>query len=120
MRPSGHHSWIMNVRALPRVEMRFCHLTTDGVSKHRRKIDAPAWAEVATNYSQHVRHQVEALVSLSPHPAPRRISGRGPLAAGAVGGLRELVRPDAKNASGQALSRLLNLTDAMVGQGLRL
>ncbi|MDH4148508.1 MAG: DUF5925 domain-containing protein [Acidimicrobiia bacterium] len=31
----------------------------------------------------------------------------------------ELVRPDAKNASGQALSRLLNLTDGMVGQGLR-
>jgi type II secretory pathway predicted ATPase ExeA len=32
----------------------------------------------------------------------------------------ELIRPDAKNASGQALSRLLNLTDGMVGQGLRL
>jgi SpoVK/Ycf46/Vps4 family AAA+-type ATPase len=31
----------------------------------------------------------------------------------------ELVRPDAKHASGQALSRLLNLTDGMVGQGLR-
>jgi len=32
----------------------------------------------------------------------------------------ELIRPDAKNASGQALSRLLNLTDGMVGQGLQL
>ena len=31
----------------------------------------------------------------------------------------ELIRPDAKNASGQALSRLLNLTDGMIGQGLR-
>ena len=31
----------------------------------------------------------------------------------------ELIRPDAKHASGQALSRLLNLTDGMVGHGLR-
>ncbi|MEZ5234202.1 MAG: hypothetical protein R2749_16065 [Acidimicrobiales bacterium] len=31
----------------------------------------------------------------------------------------ELLRPDAKQASGQALGRLLNLTDGMVGQGLR-
>jgi hypothetical protein len=31
----------------------------------------------------------------------------------------ELIRPDAKASSGQALSRLLNLTDGLVGQGLR-
>ena len=31
----------------------------------------------------------------------------------------ELIRPDAKHASGQTLSRLLNLTDGMVGHGLR-
>ncbi|MEZ5265332.1 MAG: DUF5925 domain-containing protein [Acidimicrobiales bacterium] len=31
----------------------------------------------------------------------------------------ELLRPDAGQASGQALGRLLNLTDGMVGQGLR-
>lgn len=32
----------------------------------------------------------------------------------------ELIRPDAKKSAGQALSRLLNLTDGMLGQGLRL
>ncbi len=32
----------------------------------------------------------------------------------------ELIRADAKQGTGQALARLLNLTDGMLGQGLRL
>jgi hypothetical protein len=52
-------------------------------------------------------------------PIPRTIQERRPWRLLIVEDCDELIRVDARNATGQALSRLLNVTDGMLGQGLK-
>jgi hypothetical protein len=140
-----------------------------------RDIDAPAWSEIASNYSGRASSAVDRLLSIDECPEARLILWHGPPGTGKTHALRalsrawarwcsthyiadpekfvtdvasyllevvghrarsqreapgakllvledagELMSPSAREDSGQGLSRILNLTDGMLGQGLDL
>lgn len=166
------------------VTVRFCYATSEGYQHTQRTIVAPGWSEIAENYPDPVRRELEPVMTPDWRPGAsgqlflwqgiqgsgktyairaliqqwrkwcsvRYITdpenflnngssmmemllddGRAPwededdevTPANAMWNLiiledsGELLSRDAKARSGQALSRLLNATDGLIGQGLR-
>ena len=78
-----------------KVAVTFWANTAQGPWSARRKIVVPTWEEIQGNYSAPVRESIAKMV-------------------------RELLSADAKLRTGQGLTRLLNMVDGMIGQGLKL
>jgi hypothetical protein len=161
------------------VPLTFWSLGGHGAHAISRRITVPAWDEIATNYPERVRGQIEALLMREFHPSGGQlILWYGPPGTGKTHALRglawewrswcethyvtdpeqffgrssymldvllqqddeehfeagetlpkwrlliledtgELLAADAKEQAGQGLSRLLNVVDGIIGQGLR-
>lgn len=84
------------------VRMTFWARSPQGPRQMPRVIEAPCWEDIAGNYAATARSDLDRLVSMTELQSGRLILWQGP------------------PGTGQALSRLLNVSDGLLGQGLNL
>jgi len=157
------------------VQVTFWAQSQHGPRSERRRIHAPSWSEIETNYVRGAATRLEALMQSDPPEGGRLVLWHGPPGTGKTSALRalarewepwcsthfvtdpeaflgsgtsylldvltaesppvgdspvdwklvvledagELLTADAHARTGQALSRLLNVTDGVLGQGMQ-